>query len=264
MHMMRKTGEIGDTMVLTGIFIPFLGTAIGAAAVFLMRRKTARSVECLLNGFAAGVMVAASVWSLLIPCISLSASPQWVNAAVGFAAGVLFLVISERLLGKLNRAEKLPQSALADKLMLIFAVTLHNIPEGMAVGVSFAAALHAGTDASMLAAAILALGIAVQNVPEGAIISLPLKSAGYSKAKAFLCGALSGVVEPIAAALTLALTAVIAKLLPLFLAFAAGAMFYVCVNELIPAAKPKNGASYGIAGFSVGFLLMMILDVALG
>lgn len=245
-------------MVIAGILIPFVGTALGAAAVFLMKKELSEAVQKCLMGFAAGVMVAASVWSLLLPAIELSGSPQWLPAAAGFAGGIAFLmgceVVSERI-------EKRRKQNRSQNGMLIFAVTLHNIPEGMAVGVSFAGALKAGTGAAFAAAFALALGIAIQNFPEGAIISMPLAAEGYSKPKAFLYGVLSGVVEPLAAALTLLLTALAVKVLPLLLAFAAGAMVYVCVNELIPYSRSEKSINIGVIGFGVGFLVMMVLDV---
>ena len=245
------------------ILIPFFGTALGATAVFLMKRGMGETCEKILSGFAAGVMIAASVWSLLLPAIERSARPQWLWATIGFVFGVLFLIACETI------SERWQTSGVAGRVgnknrMLIFAVTLHNLPEGMAVGVALAGALCAGTRQSFAAAMVLAVGIAVQNIPEGAIISMPLAGEGHGKAKAFLCGVLSGVVEPIGAALTLLLTAAIVKLLPLLLAFAAGAMVYVCVNELIPAAKSEKNAALGAVSFSTGFLVMMILDVALG
>lgn len=226
--------------------------------MFLMRKKLSESVQKLLMGFAAGVMVAASVWSLLLPAIELSGNPQWLPAAAGFAGGIAFLMGCEALSERIENRRKQSRS---QNGMLIFAVTLHNIPEGMAVGVSFAGALKAGSGAAFAAAFALALGIAIQNFPEGAIISMPLAAKGYSKPKAFLYGVLSGVVEPLAAALTLLLTALAVKVLPLLLAFAAGAMIYVCVNELIPYSRSEKSINIGVIGFGVGFLVMMVLDV---
>ena len=245
-------------MVIAGILIPFVGTSLGAAAVFLMKKELSEAVQKCLMGFAAGVMVAASVWSLLLPAIELSGSPQWLPAAAGFAGGIAFLMGCEALSERIEKRRKQNRSQNA---MLIFAVTLHNIPEGMAVGVSFAGALKAGSGAAFAAAFALALGIAIQNFPEGAIISMPLAAEGYSKPKAFLYGVLSGVVEPLAAALTLLLTALAVKVLPLLLAFAAGAMVYVCVNELIPYSRSEKSINIGVIGFGVGFLVMMVLDV---
>ena len=245
-------------MIISGILIPFFGTSLGAAAVFLIKKGLSETVKKLLIGFAAGVMVAASVWSLLLPAIELSHKPQWLPAAAGFAGGIIFLMGCEVLS---HRAEKRHEQTRSKNTMLIFAVTLHNIPEGMAVGVSFAGALKAGTSAGIAAAFALALGIAIQNFPEGAIISMPLAAEGYSKPKAFLCGVLSGVVEPLAAALTLLLTAFAVKILPLLLAFAAGAMVYVCVNELIPLSHSEKSINIGVIGFGIGFLVMMVLDV---
>lgn len=245
-------------LIVSGILIPFVGTSLGAAAVFLMKKGLSQAVQKCLMGFAAGVMVAASVWSLLLPAIELSGKPQWLPAATGFAVGIAFLMGCEALSA---RIEKRRLQTHSQNAMLIFAVTLHNIPEGMAVGVSFAGALKAGTGASLAAAFALAIGIAIQNFPEGAIISMPLAAEGYSKPKSFLYGVLSGVVEPIAAALTLLLTALAVKVLPLLLAFAAGAMVYVCVNELIPLSRREKGVNIGVIGFGIGFLVMMVLDV---
>ena len=251
-------------MVITGILVPFFGTAIGAAAVFLMKKEISPRVEKLLLGFAAGVMVAASVWSLLIPAIELAPRPQWCIPAAGFVLGIGFLLLSEALEAKVRGKGHGTERTRSGKRMLIFAVTLHNIPEGMAVGVSLAAAIAAGTKAAFAAALALAVGIAIQNFPEGAIISMPLVGEGYKKGKAFLYGVLSGAVEPIGAALTLLISAAVVKILPLTLSFAAGAMFYVSVNELIPASREQAKLNCGVLGFSAGFLVMMILDVALG
>ena len=223
-----------------------------------MKKELSAAVQKCLMGFAAGVMVAASVWSLLLPAIELSGSPQWLPAAVGFAGGIAFLMGCEALSERIENRRKQSRS---QNGMLIFAVTLHNIPEGMAVGVSFAGALKAGSGAAFAAAFALALGIAIQNFPEGAILSMPLSAEGYSEPKAFLYGVLSGVVEPLAAALTLLLTALAVKVLPLLLAFAAGAMIYVCVNELIPYSRSEKSINIGVIGFGVGFLVMMVLDV---
>lgn len=246
-------------MIFLGILIPFFGTSLGAAAVFLMQQRIRPRTEQLLSGFAAGVMVAASVWSLLLPAIEMSAKPQWLSPAIGFVLGTVFLVLTEK------GSEHLQSKKMRSKnRSLCLAVTLHNIPEGMAVGVGFAGALSARSGTATAAAFALAVGIAIQNFPEGAIISMPLKGEGYSKPKAFVYGVLSGVVEPVGAALTLALSAAVVKVLPLLLAFAAGAMIYVCVNELIPASKSEGKINIGICGFSCGFLVMMILDVALG
>ena len=245
-------------MVLLGILVPFFGTALGAAAVFLMKKEFSAAVQKLLMGFAAGVMMAASVWSLLLPAIELSHAPRWLPAAGGFAGGIVFLMGCEALCARAEKQRAQPRSK---NTMLIFAVTLHNIPEGMAVGVSFAGALNADTGAALAAAFALAAGIAIQNFPEGAIISMPLAAEGVSKPKAFIYGVLSGVVEPLAAALTLFLTAIAVKVLPLLLAFAAGAMVYVCVNELIPYAHSEKKMDIGVIGFGVGFLVMMVLDV---
>ena len=246
-------------MLLFGLLVPFLGTVLGAAGVFFAKGNISKKGEQLFSSFAAGVMTAAAVWSLLLPSIERSAHPQWLNAAGGFAAGVVFLLLCNRLSAKKGNM----RMDFGEKTMLVFAVTLHNIPEGMAVGVAFASALQSRSKAALASAFVLALGIAIQNLPEGAIISLPLKARGAGKGKAFLCGALSGAVEPLAAGITLLMSALVTRLLPFFLAFAAGAMLFVCVDELIPSAKSEEN-SRSVLGFSAGFLLMMILDVALG
>lgn len=246
-----------------GLLIPFLGTSFGAAAVFFIKKELGIFAGKLLSGFAAGVMFAASVWSLIIPAIELSGQPKWLETTAGFSAGVIFLILSERLIENINRKKKSGLLA-REKSMLVFAVTLHNIPEGMAVGVGFAGAIRSNNKAMLAAAFALSLGIAIQNIPEGAIISMPLKAQGKSRLKSFCYGALSGAVEPIAAAFSLALSSAVSKLMPLFLSFAAGAMVCVCVNELIPESKFEGKVNIGLIGFSLGFLIMMILDVALG
>lgn len=251
--------------IVAGLMVPFAGTAAGAAMVFLMKNRIGDGVEKFLTGLAAGVMLAASVWSLLLPSLAMSEDQPaaFLPAVSGFLAGVLFLMLTDRLMPHWLLKYSGRKHTLCTKKngMMIFAVTLHNIPEGMAVGVSFAGALKAGSGAAFAAAFALALGIAIQNFPEGAIISMPLAAEGYSKPKAFLYGVLSGVVEPLAAALTLLLTALAVKVLPLLLAFAAGAMIYVCVNELIPYSRSEKSINIGVIGFGVGFLVMMVLDV---
>ncbi|MBR0413933.1 MAG: ZIP family metal transporter [Clostridia bacterium] len=251
-------------LIVTGILIPFAGTALGAAAVFFISRKVSGRSEKLLLGFAAGVMVAASIWSLLMPALESAAEPRWLLPTVGFLLGIGFLLASEYAIERLRRGSSRQESALSKNTMLILAVTLHNIPEGLAVGVALAAACRSGTRQALAAALVLALGIAIQNIPEGAIIAMPLRGAGMSKGKAFCCGALSGAVEPVGAVLSFWMTAAVAKALPLLLSFAAGAMLYVCVNELIPEAKGEGSTRSGVIGFVAGFLVMMILDVALG
>lgn len=253
-----------------GLLIPFMGTTLGAACVFFMRDKLHRLVQKCLLGFASGVMVAASVWSLLIPAIDMAETKMgklsFVPAAVGFSLGILFLLAMDHIIPHLHMNEEKPEglpSQLKKTTMLVLAVTLHNIPEGMAVGVVFAGVLSGNEGITLASAVTLAIGIAIQNFPEGAIISLPLKSEGGSKRKAFLYGMASGVVEPIAAVITILLTGIISPLLPYLLAFAAGAMMYVVVEELLPEAAEGEHSNISTLGFAVGFLIMMILDVAL-
>lgn len=256
--------------VFWGILIPFLGTSLGAACVFFMKKSLGDKVQRALTGFAAGVMVAASMWSLIIPAIEQSQSMgKWsfVPAAVGLWAGVLFLLILDKVTPHMHqRAESAegPQSKLQRTTMMILAVTLHNIPEGMAVGVVYAGFLSGNAQISAAGALALSVGIAIQNFPEGAIISLPLRAEGMSKGKAFLGGVLSGVVEPIGAVLTLLAASVIVPALPYLLSFAAGAMLYVVVEELIPEMSQGEHSDIGTIFFAVGFTIMMILDVALG
>ncbi len=253
-----------------GILLPFLGTALGSACVFVMRKDFRRSVQRALTGFAAGVMIAASIWSLLVPAMEKSASMgrlAFVPAAVGFWVGTLFLLLLDRIIPHLHlnssQAEG-PRSKLARTTMMVLAVTLHNIPEGMAVGVVFAGWLAGNMDISMGGALALALGIAIQNFPEGAIISMPLHTGGMRKGKAFWAGVLSGAVEPVGAVLTILATRLVLPLLPYLLSFAAGAMVYVVVEELIPEMSEGEHSNVGTVFFAVGFTLMMALDVALG
>ena len=257
--------------IFVGIMIPFLGTAAGAFCVFFLRQAMAPRMQKALLGFASGVMVAASVWSLLIPSMDLSASMgrlAFVPACGGLLAGMAFLLLMDRVIPHLHMgAEKAegPSCSLKKSTMLVLAVTLHNIPEGMAVGVVFAGMLAENAHITTAAAFALAIGIAIQNFPEGAIISLPLKAENdMSRGKAFLGGMLSGVVEPIAAFLTILLSDLLTPVLPWFLSFAAGAMLYVVVEELIPEASEGEHSNIGTIGFAVGFALMMVLDVALG
>ena len=254
-----------------GVLIPFLGTAAGAACVFFMKKSLGDSVQRSLAGFAAGVMTAASVWSLLIPAIEQSEHLgrfAFFPAFAGFWLGVLFLLTLDHLIPHLHVGSEQtegPRSNLSRTAMMVLAVTLHNIPEGMAVGVVFAGMLSGSTGITAAGAFSLAIGIAIQNFPEGAIISMPLKSEGQmSRKKAFLYGTLSGAVEPVGAALTIALASVIDPFLPYLLSFAAGAMLYVVVEELIPEASEGEHSNLGTVGFAVGFVLMMVLDVALG
>ncbi len=253
-----------------GLMIPFLGTTLGAACVFFMKKELNQKIQKLLLGFASGVMVAASVWSLIIPAIDQSENMgklAFVPAAVGIALGFAFLLILDSIIPHLHVNSDKPEglrAKLKESTMLCLAVTLHNIPEGMAVGVVFAALLSNGGGISLAGAFALSIGIAIQNFPEGAIISMPLAGNGNGKWKSFLYGTLSGIVEPIAALITILLTAQIVPLLPYLLSFAAGAMLYVVVEELIPEASEGEHSNNGTIGFAFGFLLMMILDVALG
>ena len=252
------------------LFIPFAGTTLGAAMVFLMKEKISPMVEKALLGFAAGVMVAASVWSLLIPAIKQSENMgtlSFVPAVAGFWIGILFLLALDHLIPHLHvgcdQAEG-PKSKLGRTTMMVLAVTLHNIPEGMAVGVMYAGFLAENAQITATSALALSLGIAIQNFPEGAIISMPLRAEGESKGKAFLGGVLSGVVEPIGAILTILAAQLVIPALPYLLSFAAGAMLYVVVEELIPEMSQGQHSNIGTLFFALGFSLMMILDVALG
>ncbi len=254
--------------LLSGLMIPFAGTTLGAAMVFFMRQEMNRKVEKLLMGFAAGVMIAASVWSLLIPAMAQEQNQiAWLPAALGFMGGVAFLLVLDTLIPHWHLESEEPEgmeSELKKTTMLVLAVTLHNIPEGMSVGVTFAGALIGDTGITMAGAFALAVGIAIQNFPEGAIISMPLRSEGMSKGKSFLYGALSGIVEPIGAFITILLAEQVVSALPYLLAFAAGAMIYVVVEELIPESQAGEHSNIGTIGVAVGFVIMMLLDVALG
>ena len=256
--------------ILIGILIPFLGTILGSAMVFLMKNNMNKKVEKLLLGFASGVMVAASVWSLLIPSIDMAEEQgiiAWIPAAIGFLFGVVFLLVLDSLIPHLHLNNEKPEgvkSKFKKITMMVLAVTLHNIPEGMAVGVTFAGALIGNSGITIAGAIALAIGIAIQNFPEGAIISMPLKSEGVSKGKAFLYGALSGIVEPIGAIITILLINTVVPILPYILSFAAGAMIYVVVEELIPESQAGEHSNIGTIGVAIGFVIMMILDVALG
>ena len=247
--------------VIIGILIPFFGTSLGAAFVFFMRKSLSDMLQRALTGFAAGVMVAASIWSLLIPAIDQS------SETVGFWAGMMFLLMLDTVIPHLHqKSEKAegPKSQLKRTTMMILAVTLHNIPEGMAVGVVYAGYLSGNAKITAAGAFALALGIAIQNLPEGAIISMPLRAEGMKKSKAFLGGVLSGIVEPIGAVLTILAASLIVPALPYLLSFAAGAMLYVVVEELIPEMSQGTHSNIGTVCFALGFSVMMVLDVALG
>ncbi len=256
--------------IILGILIPFLGTAMGAGCVFFVKNEIKPVIQKMLLGFASGIMVAASVWSLLIPSMEMCESMgrlAFLPAAIGFSIGMLFLLALDKLVPHLHMGSDTPEgpkSNLKKTTMLVFAVTLHNIPEGMAVGVVFAGLLTGSAPITIAGAFALTIGIAIQNFPEGAIISLPLHSEGQSKLKAFVMGTLSGVVEPVGALVTVLCAKVLVPIVPYMLAFAAGAMFYVVVEELIPESAQGEHSDMGTMGFAVGFLIMMILDVALG
>ena len=250
-----------------GIIIPLLGTSMGSFLVFFLRNKINNKMEKILLAFAGGVMMAASVWSLIIPAIAQSAHLDilsFIPAFIGIISGVLFLVFVDKLACKIKQSENINVNQNQKSSMLMFAVTLHNIPEGMAVGVALAGAYLGNAGISIASSLALSIGIAVQNIPEGAIISLPLLGKGYSKPKAFCYGVLSGIVEPISAILTLLLVNIVTPILPYLLAFAAGAMIYVVIEELVPQAQGNDGSKLATLSFITGFLLMMALDVALG
>ncbi len=252
------------------VLIPFIGTVAGSAMVFLMKNSLDGKTEKLLLGFASGVMLAASVWSLLIPSIDMSVNMgtcKWIPAAFGFLAGIFFLTGLDKIVPHLRLDNDKPEGLkfrIKKSTMLALAVTFHNIPEGMAVGVAVAGAFTGNTGITMAAAFTLASGVAIQNFPEGAIISMPLKNEGMPKLKAFIYGAMSGIVEPICAVITIALTGLIIPALPYLLAFAAGAMVYVVVEELIPAAQSEDSFNLGTIGVAFGFVAMMILDINFG
>ena len=255
--------------IIIGIMIPFLGTVLGASCVYLLKDKLNNRLEKFLLGFASGVMIAASIWSLLIPAIDLakeSMQISWLPASIGFLLGVAFLLILDSLIPHLHKDSEIqegPKSNLKKTTMLILAVTLHNIPEGLAVGVVFAGLLAGNNIITLSGALALSIGIALQNFPEGAIISMPLKTEGLSKNKSFLYGVLSGIVEPIAAFLAIILASLVTPILPYFLSFAAGTMIYVVVEELIPDSHTGTHSNLSIVGVALGFVLMMILDIAL-
>lgn len=251
--------------------IPFIGTSLGAFTVFFMKDKINPKTEKILLGFAAGVMIAASVWSLLIPSIDLARQRgkiSWLPALIGFALGIVFLLLIDSIVPHLHlkstKPEGVDKGLFSKTAMMLFAVTIHNIPEGMAVGVTCAGAIGENPRITLTSALALSVGIAIQNFPEGAIISMPLKGEGMGKGKAFFYGVLSGAVEPVGAIITLLLTSHVLPLLPYFLSFAAGAMMYVVIEELIPECQSGEHSNLGTIGAAVGFALMMVLDVALG
>lgn len=256
--------------VIFGILIPFAGTALGSACVLFMKNELGDKVQRALTGFASGVMVAASIWSLIVPAMEQSeglGSLSFLPACVGFWLGILFLLLLDSIIPHLHmNAQKAegPKADFKKTTMMVLAVTLHNIPEGMAVGVVYAGFISGNTTITAGGALALALGIAIQNFPEGAIISMPLRAEGRSKSKAFMDGVLSGAVEPIGAALTIIAAGLIIPAMPYLLSFAAGAMMYVVVEELIPEMSSGEHSNIGVIMFTVGFTLMMALDVALG
>lgn len=253
-----------------GLMLPFLGTTLGAGCVFFMKKDMSMSLQRILTGFAAGVMVAASVWSLIIPALQQSehmGKLSFVPAAAGFWGGILFLLFLDFIIPHLHlNSDKSegPESRLPKTTKLLLAVTLHNVPEGMAVGIVFVGWMSGETGISLSSALVLAIGIAIQNLPEGAIISMPLRAEGLGKDRAFLYGTLSGIVEPAGAALMIIAAGFFTPLLPYLLSFAAGAMIYVVVEELIPEMSQGEHSNIGTCFFGAGFTLMMILDVALG
>lgn len=256
-------------IIAKGLIIPFLGTSLGSALVFFMKRELDQRVQKILSGFAAGVMIAASIWSLLIPSIDMAADRgrlAFVPAVVGFCLGMVFLLILDKTVPHMHLDETQEgfKSNLQKTTMMVLAVTLHNIPEGMAVGILYAGWLSGSAQITEAGALSLAIGIAIQNFPEGAIISMPLHSKGLSKPKACWYGILSGIVEPVAGLLTILLASLILPTLPYFLSFAAGAMMYVVVEELVPEMTEGEHSNMGTVAFMIGFALMMVLDVTLG
>lgn len=252
--------------IIAGLGIPVIGTVLGAACVFFIRKEINSSVNKALSGFAAGVMVAASIWSLLIPAMEMSAPSGFMKmfpSVIGFILGMGFLLLLDVLTPHQHAGEthsEGPRSSLSKSTKLVLAITLHNIPEGMAVGATLAATMEGSHFVGLASAIALAIGMGVQNFPEGAIVSMPLLSAGNSRTKSFIIGALSGFVEPIAAIVTILLTSIILPGLPYLLSFAAGAMMYVVVEELIPETQSGEHSNLGTIGFAIGFVIMMILD----
>ena len=256
--------------ILMGLLIPLAGTTLGAACVFIMKKELNQLVNKALLGFASGVMIAASVWSLIIPAIDMSSNMNkfaFFPAAIGVLIGIVFMLILDKVIPHLHLDNDKPEGVKSEKLrkttMLVLAVVLHNIPEGMAVGIVFAGAMSTESAMTIAGAFALSIGIAIQNFPEGAIISMPLKSEGISKGKSFFYGFLSGVVEPIGAILTIVFSKALTPIMPYLLSFAAGAMIFVVVEGLIPEAAEDNSADTSAMAFSIGFIIMMILDVAL-
>lgn len=256
--------------IFLGLIIPFIGTTLGAVCIFFMRNELKPQIQKALLGFAAGVMVAASVWSLLIPAMDMSENMgkfAFLPAAIGFLLGIGFLLLLDRAIPHMHfGSDKTegPKTKLNKSMMLVLAVTIHNIPEGISGGAVFAGLLTDRADVTLAGAFALSIGIAIQNIPEGFIVSLPVRAEGKGRGRAFLYGAMSGIVEPVAGGITLLLAAYITPALPYLLAFAAGAMIYVVVEELVPESAEGEHSNIGTIGFAIGFILMMILDVALG
>ena len=256
--------------IIIGVLIPFLGTSLGAACVYLMKKEMNKKVNKILLGFASGVMMAAAVWSLIIPSIDMSehmGKLSFIPAAIGILVGIIFLFSIDKVIPHIhvdsNKHEGTKRYRLKKTTKLVLSVVIHNIPEGMAVGIVFAAVMHEGNAITIASALALSIGIAIQNFPEGAIISMPLKSEGLSKNKSFFYGVLSGIVEPIGAVLTIMFSSFFTPIMPYLLSFAAGAMIFVVVEELIPEAAEGNSSDISAIAFSIGFVIMMILDVAL-
>jgi ZIP family zinc transporter len=262
--------DISTITVIIGLFIPFIGTILGAAFVFFMKDEMSPRLQKTLLGFASGVMVAASVWSLLIPAMDMEAHKgAWsvFPAAIGFLLGIGFLLLLDDMTPHLHLGDDKPEgprSHLSRTMMLALAVTIHNLPEGMAVGVVFAGAAEGAGNLSLASALAVSIGIAIQNIPEGAIISMPMRAEGNSKWRSFLIGSLSGAVEPLGGLAVILLASLLTPILPYMLAFAAGAMFYVVIEELIPEASSGTHSNLSTIGFALGFVLMMILDVVMG
>ena len=256
--------------LLIGLIIPFTGTVLGASFVLFMKHRMLPKLQKALMGFAAGIMTAASVWSLLIPAMEMTGEEGFkmvVPAIAGFLAGIFFLLLLDNMIPHQHVGEEHsegPLSGLSKTMKMVLAITLHNIPEGMAVGVALSAALEHNVFLSMAGAIALSIGMAVQNIPDGAIVSMPLRMEGNSRQRSFGLGVLSGVVEPVAAIITIMITSVIEPVLPYLLSFAAGAMMYVVVEELIPETQSGKHSNIGTIGFAIGFVIMMLLDVALG
>lgn len=261
---------MNNIYITLGLLLPLVGTTLGAAMVYLLKDKINTNLEQLMIGFASGVMIAASVWSLIIPSIDMAEAMgviSWLPAAVGFLLGIGFLLLLDYLIPHLHKDSSTPEgqpSKISKMTKMVLAVTLHNIPEGMAIGVVFSGFISGSTTITLAGAMALSIGIAIQNFPEGAIVSMPMKTAGKSTHKSFFYGFLSGAVEPIFALITILLTSFISPILPYLLAFAAGAMIYVVTEELLPERHTNGHSNLCVIGVGIGFVLMMILDVALG